>query len=237
MFFKEFPGVSYKFGNETTNTFVQDLSTYVDIIDDIKDSVDFYNYYDIVDERPDQLSFKLYGDVSYYWTFYLLNDNIRRQGWPVKQVELDDWIKKRYFRTVVTTRNSLDNTFPVGGSISGSLSGETGIIDQRVEDLGQLFFKEGGVNLIPGELIVDGDGNTVTVYSFIDEYNAVKHYLDENGNRADINPLEGPGALYTPVTYYNFLVEENDRLRRIKVLKPEAINSVVSAYKEALRSQ
>jgi hypothetical protein len=76
--------------------------------------IDFYNYYDIVDERPDQLSFKLYGDVSYYWTFYLLNDNIRRQGWPVKQVELDAWIKKRYFRTVITTRDSLDNVFPIG---------------------------------------------------------------------------------------------------------------------------
>jgi hypothetical protein len=237
MFFKEFPGVSYKFGNETTNTFVQDLSTYVDIIDDIKDSIDFYNYYDIVDERPDQLSFKLYGDVSYYWTFYLLNDNIRRQGWPVKQVELDAWIKKRYFRTVVTTRDSLDNVFPIGSPIDGTLSCEVCRIDKRVEDLGQLFLRRGGKVFIPGELVEDGDGNTVTVYSFTDEYNAVKHYLDENGNRVDINPLEGPGALYTPVTYYDFLVEENDKLRRIKVLKPEAINSVVSAYKEALRSQ
>ena len=237
MFFKEFSGVSYSFGNETTSTFVQDLSTYVDIIDDIKDSIDFYNYYDIIDERPDQLSFKLYEDVSFYWTFFLLNDHIRRQGWPVKQVEVDTWIKKRYFRTVVTTRNSLDNVFPIGTILNGSLSSESGNIVHRVEDLGQIFLREPNVNLTPGELAVDNNNNTISVFSSIDEYNAVKHYLDADGNIVDINPLEGPGALYTPVTYYDFLVEENDKLRKIKVLKPEAINSVVSTYKEALRSQ
>lgn len=237
MFFKEFPGVPYQFGNETSLTFVQDLSAYVDIIDDIKDNIDFYNYYDIIDERPDQLSFKLYGDVSYYWTFYLLNDKIRRQGWPIKQVELDGWIKKRYFRTVVTTRDSLDNVFPIGSSIDGNLSCEICRIDNRVEDLGQLFLRRGGKIFIPGELVTDDNGNTVTVHSFTDEYNAVKHYINGDGERVDINPLEGPGALLTPVTYYDFLVEENDKLRNIKVLKPEAVNSVVSAYQEALRSQ
>lgn len=237
MFFKEFPSVSYNFGNEVNPVLVQDLSAYVDIIDDIKDSVDFYNFYDIKDERPDQLSQKLYGDISFYWTFYLLNDKIRRQGWPISQVEIDAWIKERYFRTVITTRDSLDNVFPLESGIAGVSSCEVCRIDKRVEDLGQLFLKRGGKTFIPGELIIDDNGNTVTVHSFTDEYNAVKHYLDENGEFVDINPLTGPGALYTPVTYYEFITEENDKLKNIKVLKPEAINSVVSAFKEALSNQ
>ena len=235
MFFKEFPGVSYQFGNEVDFTFVQDLSAYVDIIDDIKDNIDFYNFYDIVDERPDQLSFKLYGDVSYYWTFYLLNDKIRRQGWPIRQVEIDDWIKSRYNNTVITTRNVLDGTFEVDGTITGVSSAETGTIYKRVEDLGQLFIS-GTKSFTANELIRDAEANTVTVYSSVVEYNAIKHYLDSDGF-ADIDPTQGPGALLTPVTYYNFLVEENNNLRNIKVLKPEALNSVVSAYREALRSQ
>lgn len=235
MFFKEFPGVPYQFGNETSFTFVQDLSAYVDIIDDIKDNIDFYNYYDIVDERPDQLSFKLYGDVSYYWTFYLLNDKIRRQGWPIKQVELDNWIKSKYNNTVITTRNVLDGTFEVDGTVTGLSSGTTGTIYKRAEDLGQLFIA-GSKTFTAGELIIDGEGNTVTVNSSVLEYNAVKNYIDSDGY-VDIDPTQGPGALITPVTYYNFLVEENDKLRNIKVLKPEAVNSVVSAYQEALRSQ
>lgn len=235
MFFKEFPGVPYQFGNETSFTFVQDLSAYVDIIDDIKDNIDFYNYYDIIDERPDQLSFKLYGDVTYYWTFYLLNDKIRRQGWPIKQVELDNWIKSKYNNTVITTRNVLDGVFEVDGTVTGLSSGTTGTIYRRVEDLGQLFIV-GNKTFTAGELIIDGEGNTVTVNSSVVEYNAVKNYIDSDGY-VDIDPTQGPGALITPVTYYNFLVEENDKLRNIKVIKPEAINSVVSAYQEALRSQ
>lgn len=233
MFFKEFPFVSYKFGSESSLTLFQDLSAYVDIIDDIKDSVDFYNYYDILDERPDQLSYKLYGDVNYYWTFLLLNDHIRRQGWPVQQVELNNWIRSRYNNTVITTRNSLDNVFAVGSTVTGISSGTTGIIIKRVEDLGQLFIS-GQKAFTAGELISDGS-NAITVYSSVDEWNAVKHYLDGT-DFVDINPLDGPGALYTPVTYQEFLTEENDKLRKIKVLKKEALNSVVSAFKEAMRS-
>jgi len=237
MFFQDFPGVSYKFGTEAESNFIQNISAYSDIIDDVKDSLDFYNYYNVLDERPDQLSYKLYGSVNFYWTFFLMNDKIRRQGWPVSQVEMDAWIKKRYYRTVITTRNSLADVFPVGTTITGISSGKTGTINKRVEDLGQIFLNTGGQSFISGELISDIDGNVVTVQSSVDGYNAVKHYLDENGEFIDINPLEGPGGLYTPVTYYEYLIEENDKLKNIRVLKQEAINSVVSVFREAMRSR
>lgn len=234
MFFRDFPLSAYNFGNETDPVTFQNISTYVDIIDDIKDQIDFYQYYDLYDERPDQLSFKLYDTTDFYWTFWLMNDGIRRQGWPIRQTEIDEWIKKRYNNTVITTRNSLDNVFPVGKTVEGLTSGTIGTVYKRIEDLGQLFIT-GVKNFTNNELIVDENGNTVTVYSSVEEYNAVKHYLDSD-EFVDINPLTGPGAQYTAVTYYDFLKEENDNLKRLRVIKPEAINSVVSAFKEALRS-
>lgn len=235
MFFKEFPISRYNFGSEVDPVLIQNISAYVDIIDDIKDNIDFYQYYDIFDKRPDQVSFELYEDVSFYWTFFLLNDELRRQGWPIDQGQIDDWIKSRYNNTVITTRNSLDNVFAVGDTITGISSATTGVIYKRVEDLGQLFIT-GTKEFTDGELIQDANGNRVTVFSSVEEYNAVKHYLDSD-EFADIDPTSGPGALLTPITYYDYVFEENDKLRQIKVIKPEAITSVVSAFREALRSQ
>lgn len=234
MFFKDFPATLYKFGNETDNVVSVDLSVYADIIDDIKDNVDFYQYYDIFDKRPDQVSFELYDDVSFYWTFFLMNDNLRRQGWPIDQGQIDDWIRSRYNNTVVTTRNSLDNVFAVGDTITGISSATTGVIYKRVEDLGQLFIT-GSKNFRDGELIEDPEGNRVTVFSSVEEYNAVKHYMDSD-EFADIDPTSGPGAQLLPVTYYEYISEENEKLRQIRVIKPDALNSVISAFKEALRS-
>lgn len=235
MYFKDFPATSYIFGNGTDPVITGNLSVYADILDDIKDSLDFYQYYDLYEERPDQLSFKLYDDPSFYWTFFLMNDHIRRQGWPIKATELQEWIHSNFNKTVITTRDTLDNIFAVGDTVTGVSSGVTGTITKRIEDLGQIFI-EGTVDFTDGELIEDPDGNTVTVFSSVEEYNAVKHYLDDD-EFVDIDPTQGPGALYTPVTYYDYLFDENDKLRSIKVIKPEAINSVVSAFKQTIRGQ
>lgn len=236
MYFKDFPATSYVFGSEPNPVVTENLSTYVDILDDIKDSLDFYQYYDVYEERPDQLSFSLYDDPSFYWTFFFMNDSIRRQGWPIKDVELQDWIYSNFNNTVITTRDTLDHVFTIGDTITGVSSGVTGTITKRIEDLGQIFIN-GTVDFTDGELIEDPDGNTCTVFSSVEEYNAVKHYLDEDLHFVDIDPTQGPGALYTPVTYYDHLVDENDKLKSIKVIKPEAINSVVSAFKQAIRGQ
>jgi hypothetical protein len=234
MYFKDFPDISYVFGSGPNPVVTQDISVYTDIIDDIKAEIDFYQHYNIYEERPDQLSFKLYDDVSFYWTFFLMNDHIRRQGWPVKDVELQEWIQGKFDRTVVTTRDAIDTTFEVGDTVTGVTSAVTGTVSKKIHDLGQIFI-EGARNFTDGELISDAAGNTVTVASSVEEYNAVKHYLDEDSHFVDIDPAQGPGALYTPVTYYDYLVDENDKLKTIKVIKPEAINSLVSAFKQAVR--
>ena len=61
-YFYNFPNVAYKFCNEESITAFQDISAYVDIIDQIKDDVNFYQFYNVLDgDRPDIVSFKLYG--------------------------------------------------------------------------------------------------------------------------------------------------------------------------------
>ena len=94
-FFKDFGDVTYSFGNNELATLTPDISKYVDVVDQVKDDIAFLTYYYIKEgDRPDQVSLQLYGTTLYYWTFYLLNDNIRQQGWPLINIEFQRYIKK-----------------------------------------------------------------------------------------------------------------------------------------------
>ena len=96
-YFRNFPTVDYKFGNETTTTNFQHLGTYVDIIDQVKDYSVYYQTYNIKNgERPETLSYALYRNTDYYWTFYLLNDHLRTNGWPIRDADVYPKAQKYY---------------------------------------------------------------------------------------------------------------------------------------------
>ena len=88
-YFKKFPKVEYFFGNQTTSNQFQHIGTYIDVLDQVKKYSVYYETYNIRNgERPEQLSYSLYGDVNYYWTFYLLNDHLRESGWPIRDADV-----------------------------------------------------------------------------------------------------------------------------------------------------
>jgi len=244
MFFTNYPRTLYQFGTEQSATAIQNISVYVDIIDQIKDNINFYETTEIQDgERPDTLSQELYGTVRYYWTFYLLNDNIRERGWPLTVQEIRARAIEDYPNVVLTTRdgNTLIEHFQVGDTIIGQTSGATGVILKRNLDLGQIFIKPiNGLTFISTEVIRDNSDpefpQSVQLVSAVNEYNAIHHYEDGNGVWTDIDPFSAPSVLLTPVTYLDRYQSANDELRKIKVIKRSAINQIAKAYQEALRT-
>lgn len=235
-YFKNFPSVNYKFGEENYSVSTPDLSAYTDIVDTIKDQISFYQLYTIQNERPDQLSYKLYENPSYYWTFFLMNDAIRRQGWPLGQREAEEAAQKVFNKTTVTTRNTINVSFPIGGTVTGVTSEETGTIVRRNLDLGQIIIN-GTKNFTNNEVLkCNTTDENIIVFSSSEEYNSAKEYVDGDGNVVDIVPEDGPGVLLTAVTYMDYYKAENEKLREIKVIKPEAMSSVISAFNQAIRS-
>lgn len=238
-YFYNFPNTLYKFGNETSLTSFQDISAYVDIIDQVKDDINFYQVYDIEDgDRPDVVSYKIYGSPFYYWSFFLLNDNIKFQGWPLSNAEVYAKAQKDYPNTTLTTTTSLTGIFLPGQTVAGSTSGATGKIIKRRLDFGQIIV-EGSHNFVAGEIItstVNDVIQTATLTAASEEYNAVHHYENSSGAYVDIDPAVGNAALYAEVSYLDRYVLSNDELKTIKVIKPAALTSVISAYNAALRS-
>lgn len=238
-FFQNFPLQRYKFGSETEDTLIQNLSAYVDIVDNIKNNISFYNKIVLRDgTRPDQLSQQLYGTPNYYWTFYLMNDHVRKFGWPLSMRALETFAKKKYPNTTLVIREYFYDKFSVGQTIRGQTSNVSGVILNMNSDLGQITVKKtGSSNFQASETIelVSDTTKTVVLNSFSAEYNAARFYRSGT-EQVDIDPTAAIGATLTKVTHINYYTERNTNSLLLRVLKPSSVTSVVSQYSSSLRS-
>jgi len=236
-YFNNVSYVNYRFGNSTDNNLHQDISQYVDLLDTIRDNSAFYMKYTILDgDRPDNLSQKLYGDTKYYWSFYLMNDKLRLQGWPMDGYEVLRTVQEERNNTTLTTREDLTSIFKVGSVVTGNTSGEMGTIIKRRLDLGQIIV-EGDHNFLPTETIRTTEDeviNSVTLVGAVEEYDSIRYYEDSENKQIDINPYEEPSALISAVSFYDHYVRQNDDLKDIVVLKPDVINTVYQQHQNAM---
>ena len=242
-YFKNFGFAEYKFGNNTDIDLSQDLTKYVDLIDQIRNNISFTENYNILSgDRPDVVSHKLYGTMDYYWTFYLMNEHVRLSGWPLNNDEILDQVKSKYPNRVLTTTSEIGALFPVGQVIEGQSSSAIGEIVKRNLDLGQLFVKlTQGTKFTAGETIsyVDTSATgsptrTLSITGETEQYNAVHHYED-NGVQVDIDPFSGPGVSLTPITYRDRLESRNDALKEIVVIRPNNIVSIASQFQKFIK--
>lgn len=238
-YFQNFPKTLYKFANSTESVLFQDLSSYSDIIDNIKSSVATYTKYYILDnERPDQLSYKLYGTTAFYWTFFMMNDNIREQGWPLSSREVSLKAEAEYPNTVLTTKTVLTDKMKPGQLVRGFSSAAQGYVAHRHLDLGQIVLRDVTGTFTTGEScfsITDDGLETIDAITHAPEYISAHHYEDANGVWTDFDPTVGPGALLTEVTYLDRLHSLNDALKEIKVIKRENVFEIAEYFNEALR--
>tara|TARA_B100000003_G_scaffold26548_1_gene21052 strand:+ start:1461 stop:2207 length:747 start_codon:yes stop_codon:yes gene_type:complete len=242
-YFKNFRFAEYKFGNNTDIDLFNNITQYVDLIDQIRNNISFTEKYNILSgDRPDVVSHKLYGTMDYYWTFYLMNEHVRLSGWPLNNDEILDQVKSKYPNRVLTTTSEIGALFPVGQVIEGQSSSAIGEIVKRNLDLGQLFVKlTQGTSFTAGETIsyVDTSATgsptrTLSITGETEQYNAVHHYED-NGVQVDIDPFSGPGVSLTPITYRDRLESRNDALKEIVVIRPEQITAIVSEFQRFLK--
>ena len=246
-YFNKFPRFFYVFGDQeaqgtgkVSTELVQDISTYSDILDRISDNIAFHTFYDIQEgNRPDQCSYDLYGSPIYHWTFFLLNEHLRKQGWPVTNEEIIKRAKTDFPHFTYTTKDSLTNTHKVGETVVGANTGSRGTVLRRNLDLGQVTVDSQSAFSV-GEAVSNVSAaittTTVTTSGAAQEHLSAHHYENADGEIVDIDPAVGPGALLTEVTHLDRYIKENDNLKQIKVVKPDLINQVVSLFKQAINS-
>ena len=248
-YFKYFPRSIYVFGNEAddiggvdrTTTVFQDISVYTDIIDQVKDNAAFYmKYYIQEGERPDVTSQYLYGNPTYHWTFFSMNDSLKTQGWPSSNLELERLVKRDFPHITMTTDEDLTNHFFPGQLVVGQNSGARASVVRRRLDYGQIIVKMITTNIpfTATEPVASKSVDALlTEYirpSISNEYDATHHFEDGDGNFIDVDPHLPAPAFANPVTFRDQYYRENEELRSINVIKPSLINEVVNLYREAL---
>ena len=121
-YFRQFPVVEYSFGDETSTVNFQNLTVYIDALDQLKEYGVFYQNYHVQNgERPDHVSYRLYGNTDYYWTFWLLNDHLKEQGWPIDNSQL--YLRaQQYYPHLVCRVNGVayDKTLRINKPMSAS---------------------------------------------------------------------------------------------------------------------
>lgn len=248
MYFKRFPIVNYNFGDNEASTLFSNISAYIDIIDQVKQEVAFYEKYTILDgDRPDMVSQKLYGTPDYHWTFFAMNDGLRESGWPMPERELRELVKKRYPHRTVTTESSIASTFLPGINVIGKTSGTTGRVIERNLDLGQIVIasdkNDAGLNnnfgtteqLAAGDTAEQQAVNTAVAINESAQYNSVLYYKNSSGSIVDIDPFNQNTSGLTPVTILDDHISFNDKLKEITVIKPSQISSIISEYFRLLK--
>lgn len=236
-YFKNFPSVPYAFGINLPRVAYTNITAYVDVIDQIKDNISFYRKYYIQEgDRPDQLSYKLYGTTDYYWTFFLLNDHLKEQGWPLTYDALSKVIDKKHPHIVVETKDIIADKFKVGQQVTGSASGVVGTIAHRNLDLGQLYIKDvQGGTFLPTEVLTSNSGETVesiTLIASSAERDSVRYYVDGDNLHCDIDPHGDRPSNKTPITQLDYYIAENDTLKSISVIKPDTVRDVFREFQD-----
>ena len=118
-YFQHIPKINYKFGQLTSSNVFVDLTAYVQIIDEIKDNVAFYNSFYLKERyRPDQVSMELYGTPVYHWTLFAMNDKLKEFGWPIDKARLLEKAKHQYNRVAMQTTSDLTNIMKIGQSLA-----------------------------------------------------------------------------------------------------------------------
>lgn len=246
-YFNTFPRVFYVFGDQeaqgtgqVSTELYQNISAYSDVIDEIADNVAFFVKYDIQEgTRSDQVSYDIYGTPIYHWTFAMMNEHLRKQGWPLTNAEINNVVKRDYPHFTYTTKDSLTGIHKVNQIVVASDTAARGRVLRRNLDLGQVTVDSQTAFRI-GEAVTNvslaDETGTVTVSGASPEYLSAHHYEDADGNHVDIDPTVGPGAQLTEITHIDRYIKANDELKHIRVIKPELINEVVSMFKQAISS-
>ena len=222
-YFSYFPEIAYvsRTPDRTSSNeyiVVKNLFRRAKIRDDFFNVVTAFEDYMIIgDERPDQVAEAIYGDPRFDWVILVTNHitNIRDQ-WPLNHFDFQNYLLEKYeseenYTKIhhYITEMALDSrkrvVVPEGLRFDSNFNSQ--FIDQNI-----------GVEVNYG-------GGTLNELSTVDESGTVK---DASGNVVTHDNI-------LAVTNYEYEEDLNDSKRRIRILKEDYLNVVISDLRRIMK--
>lgn len=227
-FFQNFPVIQYDvFGNGRPIEVV-DIFRAVRLRKRIRDNVLLYSHYTIQDgERPDHVSLKLYGTAEYYWTFFMVNEDLVNltQDWPLSREELENKIVMKYAGKVMSTDDDIATKFIKGETLQGLVSGATATILEKDTNLGLIKISDITGEFRDAETVRGKTSNDTFVLSTVIEFkDAPHHFENDNGD------VVQKSMLATAVSNAEYEYADNEKKLIIHVIRPEYIQRVTEEF-------
>lgn len=245
-FFQGFPTILYDVNGDGKPIEATNIFRSVRLKPETRDNMLLYTSYVIQDgERPDHVSMKLYNSSDYYWTFFMVNENLVNifSDWPLSTLELENAINVKYAGEVLTVDriininntqviNDMSNSFIQGEIIKGAQSyAEAKILEKdintgviKIEPISGIFRDDEAIIGQTSKDIISISGQRL--YKEV-----VHHYEDTDGNV--VGKYNANGTLNTnafPISNEEHERQVNENKSTIQVIKPQYIAKVASEF-------
>ena len=235
-YFKNFPTTQYDLFFDGQTSEVVDIFRIVKVKKQFKDDVTFYTYYTIQDgERPDVVSTKLYGSPDFFWTFFMVNDNLVNihTDWPLSTIDLQHLIDTKYSGTVLVTDENISTKFGKLNIVEGLVSGARAKVLDKDPDLGLIKIEKISGTFVPNEIVRDlTTSDFVTINNEALFKDVAHHYENANGDYVNKNAV---GA--TPISNQEYEFTINDNKSRIKVVRTQYIQSIADQFIDQIKTE
>lgn len=207
-YFNYFPKTFYSPTSENRNLdVVTNIISRFSFEREFKDNLAVYYEYDIQDsDTPEIIASKIYTSSERHWVVLLLNDIIDPQyDWPLD------------YRTLI---QFIDNKYTSSANTS---AGETGLqwSQSNVKAYYKVKTKTDSISNTSEIKEIEVDANT---YANVTE-TTTSHTL-QNGSSITV------AITKETLSYYDYELEENEKKRSIKILRPEIVNVVEDELKK-----
>lgn len=230
MYFQSFPLTYYSLYDDLSNVkIVTNITSRVKLSDEVKNNLSMFDEYDIRDgDTPEIVADRFYNNPQLHWVVLLVNEILdARFDWPLTTENLKKYCEGKY--TNINAIHHYEDTdsrqvngnvfiqsstgfanYNVGNVVTNSTNSGTAVVTQKVSSSNiKVLVSDGG--FVTGDTIRKTDNNLSNVV---------------------ITSTTTVSGL--PVTNLKYEDAVNESKRRIKIIKPQYVDTIVRDFKKQL---
>lgn len=221
MYFSKFPRTLYSLDNISTIQVVTNILTRIVFTKELQEKFGTYDEYDVTDsDTPEILAFKLYGDSELHWVILHFNNLIDpRFEWPQTTNNLVKYVEGKYTSLDGIHHYEDANQKEVNGNVVLNASSFSGInVGNTIINLTQ-----DGTAFITSK----PSATSIVVTTTKGGFRTGDQVALATNNSITANVTSTTINSGIAVTNFIFEDRENEKKRRIKLLKPQFIERVI----------
>jgi uncharacterized protein YkvS len=223
MYFSVFPQTLYSNDDRKTVKVITNILLRTVLTDKLKESFAAFDEYDVRDgDTPEILAFKLYGDSQLHWIILMFNDIFDPMfGWPLESRNLYNFVEGKY-NDALAIHHYVDNNQRVVNA-NVQINSNTTLNDFNVGNVIKNRFNN-GIAYITNK----PNNNSIIITTTEGGFKSQDQFTLVSNANVVANVTTVTNIVGTPVTNLAFETEENEAKRRIKLLKPRFVQSVIN---------